>query len=109
MPGGMPVLGQDNVLEIFGEVIDEGNHIIASRHREVSTRTEIILNINNKENFVFCGIHAINSLVQGSGASLEGGETVDNDVNRDRAHYVGQLSLFFKHRAESAGFQLCDD
>jgi hypothetical protein len=37
MPGGVPILGQHDMFEIFGEIIDEGNNIICIGHSQFST------------------------------------------------------------------------
>jgi hypothetical protein len=36
MPRWVPILGQYDMLKIFGEVIDEGNHFIGIGHGQVS-------------------------------------------------------------------------
>ncbi len=65
MPGGMPVLGQHDMLEIPGEVIDEGNDFIGIRHGQFSAGAEIILYVDNKKYFVFTGLHG-NLIGQGT-------------------------------------------
>ena len=53
MAGGMPVLGQDNMFEILGEIIDEGNDLIGIGHGEISAGTKIILYVNDEKHFCF--------------------------------------------------------
>ena len=65
MPGGMPVLGQHDVFEILGEVIDEGHDFIGIGHGQLSAGAKIILNVDNKQNFVFTGLHG-NLIGQGT-------------------------------------------
>src|SRR5204862_3780305 len=50
VPGGMPVLCEDDVLEMCGEPIDEGDKLIAARNGKASARTEIVLNVNDQQN-----------------------------------------------------------
>src|SRR5436190_1423664 len=43
VPGGMPVLCEDDVLEMCGKPIDEGHNLMTARNGKASARTEIDL------------------------------------------------------------------
>ena len=46
----MPVLGQDDVRELAGEPIDQGNDRIPVRHRERAARAKVVLHIDDDQN-----------------------------------------------------------
>jgi hypothetical protein len=48
----MPVLGQHDVIEAFGETIDDRHHGIAVGNRKRSIGTEIILHIDDQQYIV---------------------------------------------------------
>lgn len=62
MSGGVPVLGEDDVLESLRELIDEGNDLIAFRHGERATdsvrgRAEIVLHVDDEKGVGGLEIH----------------------------------------------------
>ena len=53
----MPVLGHHDMFEIFGKVIDEGNDFIGVGHSQFAAGAEVMLDVDDKKNFVFAGLH----------------------------------------------------
>src|SRR5262245_48944341 len=53
MVGRMPILGEYDVDEPTGEMIDRGNDFVPVRHRQTSPGAEIILNIDNDQDVAF--------------------------------------------------------
>ena len=51
--GGVPVLRQDDMVEADHVAIDQWNDVIAACDRQCAARAEIILHIDNNQNFVF--------------------------------------------------------
>ena len=45
----VPVLGQDDVLEIMHELVDDGHDLVAARDGERAARAEIVLQIDNDQ------------------------------------------------------------
>jgi hypothetical protein len=46
---GMPVLSQRDVIEVFGETIDDRYHSVAIGNRKRSTGTEIVLHVDDQQ------------------------------------------------------------
>src|SRR5215469_5550452 len=49
MSGRMPILREDDVAEMPGEVIDERHHLIATRHGQGAVGAEIVLYVDDDE------------------------------------------------------------
>lgn len=47
--GGMPVLGEDDVVECLREGVDDGNNLIAFGYCEVPTRAEVVLDVDDEQ------------------------------------------------------------
>jgi hypothetical protein len=43
----MPVLGQHDVLEALGETVNQWNNLIPAWHRQASSGTEVILDVDH--------------------------------------------------------------
>src|SRR5262245_5570602 len=54
MPRRMPVLCQDNVVELAGKPVDGCKDFAALRHRKLAARTKIILNIDDQKDVGRC-------------------------------------------------------
>jgi hypothetical protein len=50
MSGRMPILGEDDVAEVFAKPVDDRHDFIAARHGECAVRTEIVLHVDDDEN-----------------------------------------------------------
>jgi hypothetical protein len=48
----MPVLGQDHMIEAFGETIDNWHHGIASSNGKRAARAEIVLHIDYQQQII---------------------------------------------------------
>ena len=49
MPGGMPILGLDNMLELRRNAMNHVDHGIAIGHGQRAAQTEIVLNVDNDQ------------------------------------------------------------
>lgn len=52
---GMPVLGEDDVLELFADGVDDGDDSVAVLYRQGSARGEVVLNVDDEEGIVGLG------------------------------------------------------
>ena len=50
--GRMPVLGENDVVELLRESVDDGNNLIAFGDSECSTRHEVVLDVDDEESVV---------------------------------------------------------
>jgi hypothetical protein len=53
----VPVLRQNHMGELGGQAIDCRNYLVALRHGERTTRTEIVLNIDDNEDVPVVAFH----------------------------------------------------
>lgn len=49
VPGGMPVLGEDDVMEFLRKLVDDGNDLLAFGYGERSAGAEVVLEIDDQE------------------------------------------------------------
>jgi hypothetical protein len=54
MGRGMPILGEDDVLESRGDGVDDGNDLVAAGDGESAAGAEIILHIGDEEDVAVC-------------------------------------------------------
>ena len=58
MPGSVPVLGENDVLEVRRDVMDDRDDFVAAGHGQCPAGTEIVLNVDDEENVVRGDLHA---------------------------------------------------
>jgi len=47
--GGVPVLGEDDVVESFGECVDQGDDGVAAFHGQCASGHEVVLDVDDEE------------------------------------------------------------
>ena len=45
----MPILGEDHMGEARGELIDDGDNLVAVRHGEIAAGAEIVLHVDHQQ------------------------------------------------------------
>ena len=67
MLGGVPVLGEDDVVEFFGEGVDEGDDGVAVGDGQGSAGHEVVLDVDDEEGVGGLELHGDLMVVQGRG------------------------------------------
>ena len=56
--GAVPVLGEDDVLELRSDAVNDGDHGIAVRHGQSAAGAEIVLHVDDEEDVLRSKVHA---------------------------------------------------
>ena len=54
---GVPVLGEDDVLEERSDAVDDGNDSVALGHGQRAAEEEVVLHVNDEEDVLGGGVH----------------------------------------------------
>ena len=49
VPARMPILGEDHVGEARGELVDNGDDLVAVRHGEIAAGAEVVLHVDDQQ------------------------------------------------------------